>query len=50
MKIVLNVIYRCEKCKEQLEFIGVTEEGKYKYFCNKCYKLIMKNTKDNAYG
>lgn len=31
---------KCKECNEKMKMFGVTERGKYKYYCNKCHKII----------
>ncbi len=34
-------------CKRQMDLIGVTEEGNYRYSCSKCYIIIEINEQLN---
>ena len=38
-----TVIYYCKKCGKPMVMFGVTERGGYKYCCNDCHIIEIKN-------
>ena len=33
----------CPNCGNKMEILGITENGTYKYYCNKCHKIKLKD-------
>jgi ribosomal protein S27AE len=33
----------CPDCENEMSFFGITEDGDYKYYCERCHKIEFEN-------